>query len=311
MRAVVVDDYGATPVVREVAEPAPAPGEVKVRVRASSVNGFDTLLAAGALKGMYEHRFPIVLGKDFAGTVEEIGDGVTEFAVGDEVFGVVAKAIPTDGGSFGEYLTTAAQTGITRIPPSLDHTAAGLLGLAGATAVAAIEALGLSEGETVLVSGATGGVGTYVVQLAAARGATVIATARSSAGTDHVRELGAHHVVDYRADLAAQVRQLTPNGGDTVVHLAGDGVALANLLTDGGRIASPLHLTQEQLGDRNVTATAVIASPEQHILNRLATDAASGRLRTPATRTYHLGDIPQALTDFTKGTIGKLAVTIT
>jgi NADPH:quinone reductase-like Zn-dependent oxidoreductase len=311
MRAVVVDGYGVTPVVREVTEPVPAPGEVKVRVRASSLNGFDALLAAGALQGMFEHHFPIVLGKDFAGTVADVGDGVAEFAVGDEVFGVVAKTVPTDGGGFGEYLTTAAQFGITHIPAGLDHAAAGLLGLAGAAAVAAVDAVDLFAGETVLVSGATGGVGSCVVQLAAARGATVIATAAPGVEADHVRELGAHHVVDYRGDLTTQVRKLAPGGVNAVVHLAGDGFALADLLTSGGRIASTLHLGQEQLAGRNVTATAVVALPDRGVLNQLAADKASGRLRIPVERTYRLDEIPQALADFGNGTLGKLAVSNT
>jgi NADPH2:quinone reductase len=311
MRAVVVDGYGVTPVVREVAEPLPAPGEVKVRVRASSLNGFDALLAAGALKGMFEHRFPIVLGKDFAGTVEEVGAGVAEFEVGDEVFGVVAKAGPTGGGGFGEYLTTAAQFGIAHIPTGLDHATAGLLGLAGAAAVNSVDAVALCAGETVLVSGATGGVGNYVVQLAAARGATVIATAGPGVEADHVRELGAHHVVNYRGDLAAQVRMLASGGVNAVVHLAGDGLALADLLTSGGRIASTLHLGQDQLADRDVTATAVVALPDRGVLDRLAADKVSGRLRVPVARTYRLDEIPQALTDFANGTLGKLAISTT
>jgi NADPH:quinone reductase-like Zn-dependent oxidoreductase len=311
MRAVVVDGYGVTPVVREVAEPVPGPGEVKVRVRASSLNGFDALLAAGALKGMFEHRFPIILGKDFAGTVEQVGVGVAEFEVGDEVFGVVAKTVPTDGGGFGEYLTTSAQFGIAHIPTGLDHATAGVLGLAGAAAVASVDAVALSAGETVLVSGATGGVGIFVVQLAAARGARVIATAAPGVESDQVHELGAHHVVDYRSDLAAQVRKLASGGVNAVVHLAGDGPALADLLTSGGRIASTLHLGQDQLTDRNVTATAVTAFPDRGVLSRLAADKASGRLRVPVARTYGLDDIPQALIDFANGTLGKLAVSTT
>jgi NADPH:quinone reductase-like Zn-dependent oxidoreductase len=150
-----------------------------------------------------------------------------------------------------------------------------------------------------------------VVQLAAARGATVIATAAPGVEADHVRELGADHVVDYRGDLSARVRELVPGGVDAVVHLAGDGLALADLLTSGGRIASTLHLGQEQLADRDVTATAVVAFPDRAVLSQLADDKASGRLRVPVARTYRLHEIPQALTDFANGTLGKLAVSTT
>lgn len=158
MRAVIIDGYGAAPDVRELPVPEPAPGEVRVRVRASSLNGFDVLLAAGALKGMYPHRFPVMLGKDFAGTVDELGAGVSDFAVGDDVFGVVSKAVPTEGGGFAEYLTTAAGAGLALIPAGLDYATAGRLGLAGATAVGLAEAVAPAPGEAVLVSGATGGV---------------------------------------------------------------------------------------------------------------------------------------------------------
>ena len=103
MRAIAVNDYGAPPVLTDVTQPAPGPGEVLVRVRASSINGFDAAVAAGMLKGMMEHRFPVVLGKDFAGTVEALGEGASRFAVGDEVFGVVMKPYLGDGG-LGEYL---------------------------------------------------------------------------------------------------------------------------------------------------------------------------------------------------------------
>jgi NADPH:quinone reductase-like Zn-dependent oxidoreductase len=310
MRAVAVDHYGATPQVREVPEPAPGPGEVKVRVRASSVNGFDVLLAAGALKDMYEHQFPVILGKDFAGTVEEVGAGVSEFAAGDEVFGVVAKALITEGGGFADYLTTTAHFGIARIPAGLDHPTAGVLGLAGAAAIRSVDAIAPAPGETVLVSGATGGVGAYVVQLAAARGATVIATATPGVEADHVRMLGADHVVDYHRDLADQVRRLAPAGVDAVVHLAGDGLRLADLLTEGGRIASTLHLGPQHLADRNVTAIAVMAEPGQGVLERLAADAATGRLRVPVACTYRLDEVPKALADFANGTLGKLAVSV-
>jgi NADPH:quinone reductase-like Zn-dependent oxidoreductase len=310
MRAVVVDGYGATPQVREIPEPVPAAGEVKVRVRASSVNGFDVGLAAGVLKGRYEHRFPVILGKDFAGTVEAVGVGVFDYTVGDEVFGVVTKAVITDGGGFGEYLTHAAGIGIARIPAGLDYSTAGVLGLAGAAAIRSVEAIGPASGETVLVSGATGGVGGYVVQLAAASGATVIATATPGVEADHVRALGAHHAVDYHRDLADQVRRIAPAGVDAVVHLAGDGLALAKLLTDGGRIASTRHLDPGQLANRNVTVTAVMANPDQGLLARLATAAAAGQLRAPVARTYRLDEVPTALADFSKGTLGKLAVSV-
>src|SRR4051812_49722070 len=102
MKAVVTTEQGARPEVTDVPKPQPGAGEVLVKVQASSVNGFDLSVAGGHVVGMMEHRFPVVLGKDFAGTVEAVGDGVTRFQPGDKVFGVVTKAYLGDGGVGGE-----------------------------------------------------------------------------------------------------------------------------------------------------------------------------------------------------------------
>jgi NADPH2:quinone reductase len=204
------------------------------------------------------------------------------------------------------------------MPAGLDHATAGARGLAGAAAVGSIDAVSLRKGETVLVSGATGGVGAFVLQLvgafvlqlAAARGATVIATAAAGAETDHVRGLGAAHVVDHTQDLASQVREIAPNGVDVVLHFAGDPFALADLLVDRGRFASLLSVGPDQFADHNITATAVFASPQRSLLETLAGEVAAGRLRIPVMRSYTLDEVPNAFADFAAGTLGKLAVTI-
>ena len=118
MRAVVTTDYGSPPEVAELDLPEPAEGEVRVRVHAASVNGFDLAVAAGYLKDMMEHRFPVVLGKDFAGTVDAVGAGVNGYAPGDRVFGVVTKSYLGDG-SFAEYATVATAVGLAKLPDSI------------------------------------------------------------------------------------------------------------------------------------------------------------------------------------------------
>jgi len=296
--------------VRDVPEPSPSAGEVKVRVRASSLNGFDAKVAGGYLKGTMEHQFPVVLGKDFAGTVTEIGRGVSGFMPGEEVFGVVTKPVLGDG-SFGEYVVVPEAIGLAPLPAGLDYVDAGVLGLAGVAALATVDAVAPGHGETVLISGATGGVGSYAVQLATARGATVIATAEPGLRANLLRELGAAHTVDHRGDLAAQVRERVPGGVDGVVHLAGDPDVLAGLLAPGGRFASTLGVGADQLGDRDLAATAVNAIPDRIVLDQIATEAAAGRLRTLIARTYRLDEVPQAFADFAgSGTVGKLAITI-
>ncbi|MBI3966261.1 MAG: NADP-dependent oxidoreductase [Chloroflexi bacterium] len=309
MRAITSNDFGATPALCDLPVPEPGPGEVLVRVQASSVNGFDLAVAAGRLKGMMERRFPVVLGKDFAGMVAAIGPGASRFAVGDRVFGVVMKPVLGDG-AFAEYVAVPKSFGNTRLPAGVDLAVAGALGLAGTTALMAVEAVAPAAGETVLISGAKGGVGALAVQLATARGAEVIATARPGADADFVRSLGAAHAVDYNGDLSPLVRAIRPDGVHAAIHLAGEGATLAGLLVPGGRIASALGFGPDAAGERQVTATAIMATPDATTLERLAAEIAAGRLRVPVQRTYRLEEVPQALADFSAGTRGKLAVTL-
>ena len=148
MRALAILDDGNPASIQDVDQPQPGPGEVRVRVRAASINGFDIFVANGYLKGMMEHRFPVVIGKDFAGTVDALGEGVTEFAVGDRVFGVVTKPFLGDG-SFGEYVTVPVAVGVTRLPDSIEFTTGGALGVAAEAALAAGDAAKFASGQVV------------------------------------------------------------------------------------------------------------------------------------------------------------------
>ena len=308
MRAIAIDDFGAPPALHDLPVPQPVAGEVLVRVQASSVNGFDLSVAKGYLKDAMEHRFPVVLGKDFAGTVEATGPGVETLQVGDAVFGVVMKPELGDG-AFGEYVTAPAAF-IAKVPAGLEVARAGALGLAGTAALDAVDAIAPNSGETVLVSGATGGVGAFAVQLLRARGIDVIATASSDEKGAFVRGLGAGNVVDYRGDLAAVVTAIRPDGPDAALHLAGDGAALATLCAPGGRVASTLGLSPDSVADAEVQIIPVMAAPTTETLDRLAAAVLDGTLAVPIARTYALADVPQAFADFAGGTLGKLAVTV-
>ncbi|MFB4284164.1 NADP-dependent oxidoreductase [Nonomuraea sp. MTCD27] len=310
MRAVTLNSVPETPALAEIPAPQPEAGEVLVKVAVSSVNGFDLSVAAGYLRQMMEHRFPLVVGKDFAGTVEALGEGVEGFTVGQAVFGVVMKPF-LGPGAMAEYLTVPAGYGITLLPKGLAVAEAGALGLAGTAALDSLNAVALAEGETVLVSGATGGVGALAVQLAAARGARVIATARPGAEADFVTGLTDAKVelVDHSGDLPAQVRALAPEGVDAVLHLAGDGAELAGLLREGGRLASTLGLTPDAVQGVEVTVHTIMADPNPQTLTELAAHAAAGALRVPVTATYALEQAPEAFAAFGAGTLGKIAVT--
>ncbi|MFC7529329.1 NADP-dependent oxidoreductase [Actinoplanes sp. GCM10030250] len=305
MKAVVVPGHGAQVEVTEIEKPEPAAGEVLVKVQASSINGFDLSVAGGHVAGMMEHRYPVVLGKDFAGTVEAVGEGVTRFAAGDKVFGVVTKAYLGDGG-FGEYVTVPETVGLAKLPDGVDINAAGALGLAGTAAVDALDAAAPQSGETVLISGATGGVGAIALQYAVAAGAKAIATAKPGTEEEFVRGLGAHEVVDHSGDVPAQVRAVSPDGVDVIVHLAGDAAALVRLLTEKGRVASTMGFG----ADQHPAATFVYANPAPATLDRLAGDLAAGKITVPVAKTYVLAEVPAAFGDFAGGTLGKIGITV-
>lgn len=308
MKAIVINAPGTAPTLVDLADPTPANGEVLVRVRASSVNGFDLSVANGKLVGMMEHRYPVVLGKDFAGTVEALGPGVEGLAVGDTVFGVVTKPYLGDGG-FGE-LVAAPAAFVAKVPADVDVVVAGALGLAGTAASDALDAINPSPGETVLVVGATGGVGIVAVQLLRARGATVIATAATGQERALVTSLGADSTVDQSSNLAVAVRSTRPGGVDAAIHLAGDGTVLASLVRPGGRMVSTLGFSSDQTGRDDVAITAVMANPSTTTLDKLAALVAEGTVKVLLQRTYPLAEAPQAFSDFAAGTLGKLAITI-
>jgi NADPH:quinone reductase-like Zn-dependent oxidoreductase len=309
MRAVAIDAFGQTPAVQELPLPVPGPGELLVRVQSSSVNGFDLAVASGMIKDLMPHAFPLVLGRDFAGVVEATGPNVSGFSVGDVVFGVVLKPVLQDG-AFGEYVTVPESFGVTKVPNEVDIPLAGALGLAGVAALMSVDAVAPGAGETVLISGATGGVGAYATQLVRARGAEVIATAKPGEEEAFVRELGAAHAVDYSGDVTDGVRALCPEGVDAVIHLAGDARRLVDALKPGGRYASTLLFSPEMSAGWPVSVVSVTASPDGERLAYLAHEVAAQRLRVAIQRSYALDEIPQGFADFAAGTCGKLAVTI-
>jgi NADPH:quinone reductase-like Zn-dependent oxidoreductase len=308
MKAIAINDFGTDPTVHDLPDPTPGEGEVLVRVDASSVNGVDLAVASGMVKGMMDYELPIVLGRDYGGTVEAVGPGVTGFEAGDSVFGVFMKMTLGGFGTFSELVAAPAMFA-AKIPSGLAVESAGALGLAGATALAAIDAIDLKPGEIVLISGATGGVGSFAVQLARAAGATVIATARPEDAA-YVTSLGADETVDYSADVTAAVRAQHPAGIDAIVHAAGDGAQLAALLKPGGRIASTIGLTAEKVDGTGAQVTAIMGMPTTDVLDRLARAVVKGDLTVPIDRTYELQDAGQALQHFTAGKRGKLAITV-
>mgnify|MGYP002779679562 CR=1 FL=1 len=308
MRAFVFPEPGSTPEVRDIDIPEPGEGEVRVRVEAASVNGFDLSVAAGYLVNMMEHRFPVVLGKDFSGTIDAVGSGVSGFTSGDRVFGVVTKTFLGDG-SFAEYVTVPVAVGLAKLPDVVDFTHGAALGLAGTAALMSVEAAAIQLDETVLIVGATSGVGSQAVQLAKRAGARVVATANSDEGRQLVSELGADETVDYQQDVAATMQERYPDGVDVVLHFADDPAETVSVVRRGGRYCSTRIMSADQVAVEHVSVLPIFADPAPDILERLAAHEAQGVTRVVIERTYPLDQAPQALADFASGTLGKLVIT--
>src|ERR671919_878963 len=309
MRAITLESFDSSPALHEIPTPQIAANEVLVRVRASSVNPVDGAIASGMLKDMVEHEFPVVLGRDFSGVVEQAGSVVSGLSEGDEVFGFVPGMGPTvHNGSWAE-LIAVPESIATRKPDDIDAASVGAAPMAAITALAALDALGVSEGDTVLIVGANGGVGSFAVQLADDAGATVIAPALPE-DEEYLRELGVSEVLDREADVAALVHERYPEGIEALLDLvsyAPEGFDThAEVLKDDGRGASPLSAAGEGSERHNVGA---VPSPEN--LQRLARLFEEGRLRVPIQQTYELGQAGEALRDLaTEHTQGKRAIRV-
>jgi NADPH:quinone reductase len=309
MHAITLESFDSDPTLQEIPIPQIAPNEVLVRVQASSVNPVDGAIAAGMLKDMVEHEFPVVLGRDFAGVVEQAGSDVSDLTEGDEVFGFVPGTDPTvHNGSWAE-LIAVPESVATRKPDDIDTASAGAAPLAAITALAALDALGVSEGDTVLIVGANGGVGSFAVQLATDAGATVIAPALPE-DEEYLRELGVSEMLDRDADVAALVHERYPEGIEALLDLvsyAPEGFDThAEVLKDDGRGVSSLSAAGEGWERHNVGAV-----PSQENLQRLARLLEARTLWVPVQRIYELEQADAGLRALaTEHTQGKWAIRI-
>src|SRR5215212_3947331 len=206
MRAITLESFDSDPTLQEIPTPQIAPNEVLVRVSASSVNPVDNSIVSGMLKDMVEHEFPVVLGRDFAGVVEPAGSEVSGLSEGDEVFGFITGMSPAVHEGTWAELIAVPESVATRKPEGVDTASAGAAPLAAITALSALDALGVSEGDTVLIVGANGGVGSFAVQLSANAGATVIATALPE-DEEYLKELGVSEILPRDADIATLVHE--------------------------------------------------------------------------------------------------------
>jgi NADPH:quinone reductase-like Zn-dependent oxidoreductase len=284
MKAVQFSEYGDPEVlhVAEVDEPHAGPGQIRIAVRAAGVNPIDWKVRSGMLAER-PLATPTTPGSDVAGVVDEVGEGVDDVAVGDDVFGFAI------GGGAAEHTLLAHYA---RKPPELSWEEAGGFPVAVETGARTLDALGVGEGQTVLITGAAGGVGTAAVQLARLRGARVIGTA-SERNHDFLRSLGAEPTT-YGDGLVERVRELAPDGIDRALDTAGRGALpdLIELTGDAGNVVTIADYSAPKLGVR--VSAGGGTERAYYALADAARYAQEGRFSLPVERTFSFADAAEA-----------------
>ncbi|MFJ9807760.1 NADP-dependent oxidoreductase [Streptomyces sp. NPDC101158] len=288
MEAIVYEEFGGPEVLRHeagVTVPLPGPGEVRVKVAAVGVNPVDWKRRYGWVEAFYPTTFPAVPGLEFAGTVDALGEGVTELGVGDEVFGWSRT------GAYAEY---AIADVVARKPAGLSWESAASIPVAGETARRVLALLGVERGETLLLHGAAGAVGAVAAQLAVAAGVTVIGTA-SERNHAFLRELGVAPVT-YGEGLGDRVRAAAPQGVDAVFDAAGHDTLPVSIELLGGETSRIVTIAATDAAEHGIVFSGVTveAATAREWLTELAALAVDGRLRLDIADTLPLKEAARA-----------------
>ncbi|MFI6907916.1 NADP-dependent oxidoreductase [Nonomuraea sp. NPDC050394] len=302
MRAAAFAEFGGPEVLKVMELPAPqaGPGQVRVRVKAAGVQPYDTAVRAGWTPPGIAGDLPRIPGNEFAGVIDQVGEGVTGFAIGAEVLGF------TQLNAYAEY-TVVPSSSVTPKPAGLAWEVAGAMTAGVQTAEIAIDNLAIGSGDTLLIHGAAGSVGGAATQIARRRGATVIGTARA-VNHDYLRDLGAIPV-EYGPGLADRVRALAPGGVTAALDGAG-GEALEvslELVADRDRILTLFeHGKAAGLGIRTTVGERLAER-----LGRYAALVAAGEFKYHIRGTYHLSEAADAHREMETGHgRGKIAILI-
>ena len=302
MKAMVAREYGSPEVLKleDVPRPVPKENEVLVRVIAGGVNPVDTLIVSGKYAKEFGTYLPLTPGYDIAGVVEQTGAKITKLKVGDPIYGYILW-----GGGFAQYdIATEGEVAIK--PKSLNYEEAASVPLVALTAwQALIDAAKLTTGQTVLIHGGSGGVGTMAIQIAKARGARVIATA-STANQDVLKELGADVTVDYTRqkfeDVARDVDVVLDSvGKDTLARSYG-------VVKRGGFIATLVaRLNQSELDKHGIRGASISVKPDANELNEITRLIEAKKIKPVVTEVLPLTEavkaLQQAATHHTRGKI--------
>jgi NADPH:quinone reductase-like Zn-dependent oxidoreductase len=290
MKAICFHEYGGPEVLKyeNVPRPEPQHGQILIQVRAAAVNPVDWKIREGWLASMIPLQLPAIAGTDVAGVVMATGQGVTDFRVGQDVYGFVGIG----SGAYAEYTTATIET-IALQPQTLDYVQAASVPLVATTAWQALfEAGGLKEGQTVLVHGGAGGVGTFAVQLAKMKGAYVLATA-SSQNVEFVKGLGADEVIDYTTTRFETVAHHV----DVVLDLIGGETEQRSwgVLKPGGILVSTVGPpSQEDAVKHHVRAAFVQAQPTAGLLKEIARLLDSGQIKPNVGKMFPMEQARQA-----------------
>jgi len=301
MKAAQFSTFGGPEVldIVDLPDPHPGPGQVRIAVHAAGISATDWKLRKGLLS--FGAGLPQTTGRDVAGVVDEVGEGVTDVAVGDRVFGV------SDDGAGAAELALVTHRAI--IPPSLGFIDAAALPVALETATRSLDALKVAAGSTLFINGASGGIGSTAVQLAVARGARVIGSA-SAANQSYLSLLGAEPVT-YGEGMVEQVRTLAPGGVDVALDVAGSGV-LPQLIDLAGSSRNVVTLADfEGSKEHGVLFSNGFLGHAFHSLAEVGEVIRAGRFWLPVDRTFPLTEIAEAHRTSEQGRVrGRLVLVI-
>jgi len=313
MRAAAIDRFGGLETIQLKTMPIPEiePDEVLIRLEVAGVGVWDAFEREGGFAQMFgtEPKFPYVLGSDGAGTVVATGEQVDRFKEGDSVYGLAL--VNPKGGFYAEYVALKAEN-VSPIPKNLSAEQAGAMPSDALTALQGLDdVLGLKQGESVLIFGASGGVGHLAVQLAKRMGARVLAVASGDDGVSLVRRLGADSVLDgHQGDVEAAAREFAPNGLDVALLTAGGEAADRALATvrDGGRVAHPNGVMPEPKARPELPVQTYDVMPSGQLFKRLNHLIESGPFEVHVARMFSLEQAGEAHRALDQHYLGKLAL---
>ncbi|MRG44488.1 zinc-binding dehydrogenase [Chitinophaga sp. SYP-B3965] len=301
MKAVAVNSFNTLPLVMDLPEPAVKEGSIKIKLAAAGLNPFDWKMTDGIMKDDMAHVFPLIMGVDGAGVVTEIGAGVTRFKVGDKIYGQMLHE-PVGEGSYAEYVVVPETKVLAIAPETISLAEAAAAPTAGMTGLQLLTKAGLQSGQSVLLIGATGGVGSFTIQLANAKGIRVIATVSSPAAAERMIALGAAATVNYKeSSIEEQVHNLYPDGVDVLIDLVSNKEDFHKMTTlvkpEGTVLTTQFVADKETLKAQYLHGGNFETKGSPASLDELRKAIDTGEIKIPIERKISLEQAPAAIAE--------------